>query len=56
MALIAAFATVAVPGPVGSRAPSPLQTPSVDLFASVEIAAVRGPAMTTPGNVWIALL
>ena len=47
-ALIAAFATVAVPGPVGSRAPSPLQTPSVDLFASVEIAAVRGPAMTTP--------
>ncbi len=47
-ALIAAFATVAVPGPVGSRVPSPLQTPSVDLFASVEIAAVRGPAVTTP--------
>ena len=45
-ALIAAFATVAVPGPVGSRAPSPLQTPSADLFASVEIASVRGPAMT----------
>jgi hypothetical protein len=45
-ALIAAFATVAVPGPVGSRAPSPLPTPSADLFASVEIAAVRGPAMT----------
>ena len=47
-ALIAAFASVAVPGPVGSRAPSPLQTPSVDIFASVEIAAVHGPAMTTP--------
>ena len=45
-ALIAAFATVAVPGPAGSRAPSPLSTPSVDLFASVEIAAVRGPVMT----------
>ncbi len=45
-ALIAAFATVAVPGPVGSRAPSSLQTPSADLFASVEIAAVRGPVMT----------
>ena len=47
-ALIAAFATVAVPGPAGSRAPSPTSTPSADLFASVEIAAVRGPAMTTP--------
>jgi hypothetical protein len=45
-ALIAAFATVAVPGPAGSRAPSPLTTPSADLFASVEIAAVRGPVMT----------
>ena len=47
-ALIAAFATVAVPGPVGSRAPSTLATPSTDLFASVEIASVRGPTMTTP--------
>ncbi len=47
-ALIAAFATVAVPGPVGSRAPSSVSTPSADLFASVEIAAVRGPTMTTP--------
>jgi hypothetical protein len=47
-ALIAAFATVAVPGPVGSRAPSSISTPSADLFASVEIAAVRGPTMTTP--------
>src|SRR5687767_5222675 len=45
-ALIAAFATVAVPGSAGSRAPSPLMTPSADLFASVEIAAVRGPVMT----------
>jgi hypothetical protein len=46
-ALIAAIATVAVPGPVGSRAPSPLPTPAADLFASVEIvSAVRGPAMT----------
>jgi rare lipoprotein A (peptidoglycan hydrolase) len=47
-ALIAAFATVAVPGPVGSRAPSTHATPSTDLFASVEIASVRGPTMTTP--------
>ncbi len=47
-ALIAAFATVAVPGPVGSRAPSSVSTPSADLFVSVEIAAVRGPTMTTP--------
>jgi hypothetical protein len=47
-ALIAAFATVAVPGPVGSRAPSPLQTPAADLFATLEIvSAVRGP-VTTP--------
>ncbi len=46
-ALIAALATVAVPGPVGSRAPSPLPTPSTDLFATVEtVAAVRGPVMT----------
>jgi hypothetical protein len=45
-ALIAAFATVAVPGSAGSRAPSPYTTPSADLFASVEIAAVRGPVMT----------
>src|SRR5688572_5962954 len=45
-ALIAAFATVAVPGSAGSRAPSPLSIPASDLFDSVEIAAVRGPAMT----------
>ena len=47
MALIAAFATVAVPGLVGSWAPSPDRTPSVDLFADVEMTAVRGPASTT---------
>lgn len=48
MALIATFATVAVPGSVGSWVPSPNGTPSVDLFASVEmVAAVRGPVLTT---------
>lgn len=47
MALIAAFATVAVPGSVGSWAPSPDRTPSVDLFADVEMTAVRGPVSTT---------
>jgi len=47
VALIALLATVAVPSPVGSRAPSP--NPSVDpgLFEPVEIAAlVRGTTMT----------
>jgi rare lipoprotein A (peptidoglycan hydrolase) len=49
MAPIAFLATVAVPGPVGSRVPSPIGTPSADLFASVEVVSyVRGPAMTTP--------
>lgn len=47
MALIAVFATVAVPGPVGSWAQSPTRTPSVDLFADVEMTAVRGPVSTT---------
>lgn len=48
MALIAILALVAVPGPVGSRAPSPIESPAADLFASVRIdASVRGPAMTT---------
>jgi hypothetical protein len=47
--LIAVLALVAVPGPVGSRAPSPLSTPSADIFAKVEIdAPVRGPVMTIP--------
>ena len=48
VALIAILATVAVPGPVGSRAPSPLETPVADLFTIIGIeASVRGPAMTT---------
>ena len=48
MALIAMFAAVAVPGPVGSWVPSPNRTPSVDLSAQVEmVAAVRGPVTKT---------
>jgi rare lipoprotein A (peptidoglycan hydrolase) len=48
MAPIAMLAAVAVPGPMDFRAPSPTETPSVDLFASVAtVAAVRGPVMTT---------
>lgn len=47
MALIAAFATVAVPGSVGSWAASLDRTPSVDLVADVEMTAVRGPVTTT---------
>jgi hypothetical protein len=47
MALIALFASVAVPGPVGSRVPSPTDQVALDLFQRVEVAAaVRGPAMT----------
>lgn len=46
-ALIALLAAVAVPGPVGSRAPSPFESAAPDLFANVEMAAVRGPVMTT---------
>ncbi len=45
-ALIALLATVAVPGPVGSRAPSPFEPAAAALFADVEMAAVRGPVMT----------
>jgi rare lipoprotein A (peptidoglycan hydrolase) len=49
MAPIAFLATVAVPGPVGSRVPSQIGTPSADLFATVEmVSAVRGPATTIP--------
>jgi rare lipoprotein A (peptidoglycan hydrolase) len=49
MALIALFATVAVPGPVGSRAPNPTEPVAPDLFQRVEVsAAVRGPVMTIP--------
>lgn len=46
-ALIAVLAAVAVPGSAGSRAPSPIETPAPDLFTTVEVAAVRGPVMTT---------
>ena len=49
MTLIAMLAAVAVPGPVGSWVPSPIGTPSVESFASVEmVTAVRGPVTTTP--------
>ena len=49
MALIALFATVAVPGPVGSRAPNPAEPVTPDLFRRVEVSeAVRGPEMTIP--------
>ena len=49
MALIALFATVAVPGPVGSRAPNPPDPVAPDLFQRVEVAAaVRGSEMTIP--------
>ena len=47
MALIAVLATVAVPGPVGSRAMSPVASTRTDLFTTVEVdASVRGPALT----------
>ena len=47
VALIALLATVAVPGPVGSRVPSPEATLDPGLFQRVEIAALeRGSAMT----------
>jgi hypothetical protein len=47
VALIALLAAVAVPGPVGSRAPSPFESPAAERFTDVEMAAVRGPVMTT---------
>ena len=47
-ALIALFASVAVPGSVGSWASSPILTPSAGIFANDEVAAIRGPALTTP--------
>jgi len=47
VALIAILATVAVPGPVGSRVPSPAATMDPDLFEQVEVAALaRGTEMT----------
>lgn len=46
MALIAILATVAVPGPVGSRVPSPDATVDPGLFEQLEVAALaRGMAM-----------
>jgi rare lipoprotein A (peptidoglycan hydrolase) len=48
MALIATLAAVAVPGPVGSRVPTPFSTPPAEFFDLVAVdASVRGPAMTT---------
>jgi hypothetical protein len=47
MALIAILATVAVPGPVGSRAMSPVASTRTDLFTTVEVdVSVRGSALT----------
>jgi Lytic transglycolase len=47
LALIAILATVAVPGPVGSRAPSPVSSTRLGPFTAVEVdASVRGPAVT----------
>jgi rare lipoprotein A (peptidoglycan hydrolase) len=47
MALIALLVMVAVPGPVGSRVPSPDASPDPGLFHRVEAAALaRGAAMT----------
>jgi hypothetical protein len=47
MALIAILAMVAVPGPVGSRVPSPESTVDPGLFQRVEVAALaRGTEMT----------
>jgi len=48
VALTAAIAAVAVPGPVGSQAPTLTSETDPDLFTQVEVAAaVRGPATTT---------
>ena len=49
MALIAMFAPVAVPGPVGSWALHPAPTTPTERFDTVRVAAsVRGPAVTIP--------
>ena len=49
VALIALLVTVAVPGSVGSRGPSPLASLDPGLFQRVEVAAlVRGTAVTIP--------
>lgn len=47
LALIALLAPVAVPGPVGSRAPSPTVIPATERFETVRVdASVRGPETT----------
>lgn len=47
LALTAILATVAVPGPVGSQAPSLVSSTRLDPFSNVQVdASVRGPAMT----------
>ena len=47
-ALIAVFASVAVPGTVGNWAQHPFPTPSGDLYSAFElVASVRGTALTT---------
>jgi rare lipoprotein A (RlpA)-like double-psi beta-barrel protein len=46
--LIAVLATVAVPGSVGSRGPSPESVIDPNLFHGVEVAFTRGTEMTTP--------
>ncbi len=47
LALTAILATVAVPGPVGSQAPSLVSSTRFDPFLNVQVdASVRGPAMT----------
>jgi rare lipoprotein A len=47
MALIATFASVAVPGPAGSISARLIGTPSADLFDIERTAFVRGPTTTT---------
>jgi hypothetical protein len=48
MVLIAILAAVAVPGSVGSQNPSPDSVIDPNLFRGVEVASIRGTAMTIP--------
>jgi hypothetical protein len=48
MALIALLATVAVPGSIGSRGPSPDDVIDTNLFRPVEVASVHGTETTIP--------
>jgi rare lipoprotein A (peptidoglycan hydrolase) len=51
MALIAILTSAAVPGPVGSRAPSPRVNPVATQFSAIEtIASVRGSVVTTSNH------